>query len=331
MCLDAGDASRAARCAFWIGMTLAIRGEIGPAGGWFGRAQRLVELEDQDCVEQGYLLMPVALQHQARETSRRRTPPSPTPSRSASVSVTQTSSRPCCSSKGSHPDQARANAGRPGAPGRGHGRGHGRRCVAGHERRRLLRRDRLLRGGVRATPRPRVDERADTLVRGAASDGVLHRPLPRAPRRDLATAWRVARCAPRGATRPRALRAGDEPGGDRAGALPARGAPSPARGLHRGRGGVPGREPLRAGSATRPGLLRLGQGDVDAAAAIRRVLGETTEPLQRAVLLPAYAEIMLAVDDIEEARSACRELGGDRGGQWERDAGRNRRPRPRCG
>ena len=27
------------------------------------------------------------------------------------------------------------------------------------------------------------------------------------------------------------------------------------------------------------------------------------------MLLPAYAEIMLAVDDIEEARSACRELG----------------------
>src|SRR6266498_1707761 len=62
--LDAGEELRAARAAFWIGMNLAIRGEIGPAGGWFGRAQRLVEREGQDCVEQGYLLVPVAFQRQ---------------------------------------------------------------------------------------------------------------------------------------------------------------------------------------------------------------------------------------------------------------------------
>ena len=35
---------------------------------------------------------------------------------------------------------------------------------------------------------------------------------------------------------------------------------------------------------------------------------ETTEPLLRAALLPAYAEIMLAVGDSEAARSACSEL-----------------------
>jgi hypothetical protein len=40
------------------------------------------------------------------------------------------------------------------------------------------------------------------------------------------------------------------------------------------------------------------------------VLGETTQPLKRASLLPAYVEIMLAVGDAEEARSACRELEG---------------------
>jgi ATP/maltotriose-dependent transcriptional regulator MalT len=55
--------------------------------------------------------------------------------------------------------------------------------------------------------------------------------------------------------------------------------------------------------------LRLAQGNGDAAsAAIRRVVGETTEPLKRARLLPAYVEIMLAMDEAEEARSACREL-----------------------
>jgi DNA-binding CsgD family transcriptional regulator len=57
---------RAARCALWIGMNLALRGRIGPAGGWIGRAQRLVEAEGRECPEQGYLLLPVAFQHDAQ-------------------------------------------------------------------------------------------------------------------------------------------------------------------------------------------------------------------------------------------------------------------------
>src|SRR4051794_13369901 len=55
---------RAARCAFWIGMQLALRGEMGPAIGWLGRAQRLVEREDRECAEQGYMLLPVAFEHE---------------------------------------------------------------------------------------------------------------------------------------------------------------------------------------------------------------------------------------------------------------------------
>jgi DNA-binding CsgD family transcriptional regulator len=38
------------------------------------------------------------------------------------------------------------------------------------------------------------------------------------------------------------------------------------------------------------------------------VVGETTEPLKRAKLLPAYVEIMLAVGDVEESLRASREL-----------------------
>jgi ATP/maltotriose-dependent transcriptional regulator MalT len=63
--IDAGDALGAADAALWLGMTLATRGEVGPAGGWFGRAQRLVEREGRDCVEQGWLLIPVLLQREA--------------------------------------------------------------------------------------------------------------------------------------------------------------------------------------------------------------------------------------------------------------------------
>jgi ATP/maltotriose-dependent transcriptional regulator MalT len=60
------ESLRAARCAFWIGMNLALRGTLGPAGGWIGRAQRLVDAEERECPEQGYLLLPVAFQHDAQ-------------------------------------------------------------------------------------------------------------------------------------------------------------------------------------------------------------------------------------------------------------------------
>ena len=38
---------------------------MGPAGGWLARAQRLVERESRECVEQGYMLLPVVFQHEA--------------------------------------------------------------------------------------------------------------------------------------------------------------------------------------------------------------------------------------------------------------------------
>ena len=63
--IDRGDNLAAARSAGWLGMTLAIRGELGPASGWFGRAQRLVEREGRDCAERGWLLVPVVFQLEA--------------------------------------------------------------------------------------------------------------------------------------------------------------------------------------------------------------------------------------------------------------------------
>jgi DNA-binding CsgD family transcriptional regulator len=63
--LRLGDAPRAARCAFWLGFTLVHRGEFARGGGWLARARRLVDDGDLDCVEQGYLLVPAALQSMA--------------------------------------------------------------------------------------------------------------------------------------------------------------------------------------------------------------------------------------------------------------------------
>ncbi|MGI8407200.1 MAG: DNA-binding response regulator, partial [Actinomycetota bacterium] len=57
------DIATATRCAFWIGFQLVIKGEVSQAGGWFGRGGRLLAEHQLECVEQGYLLIPQALQN----------------------------------------------------------------------------------------------------------------------------------------------------------------------------------------------------------------------------------------------------------------------------
>ena len=63
--LDAGEELAALRCAFWIGVTLASHGEIGRASGWLRRARRLLERQDGDRVERGYLLLPAVFEQAA--------------------------------------------------------------------------------------------------------------------------------------------------------------------------------------------------------------------------------------------------------------------------
>jgi tetratricopeptide (TPR) repeat protein len=60
--LDQGRRLQAVRCAFWLGLRLLFRGEGGRASGWFARAERLVESEAAACAERGYLLLP-AVEH----------------------------------------------------------------------------------------------------------------------------------------------------------------------------------------------------------------------------------------------------------------------------
>jgi DNA-binding CsgD family transcriptional regulator len=63
--LDSGQALRSVRPAIWLGINLAYRGEIGPATGWLGRAQRLLDQVGGETAERGYLLLPHVFRHGA--------------------------------------------------------------------------------------------------------------------------------------------------------------------------------------------------------------------------------------------------------------------------
>ncbi len=60
--LAAGHAGPAVRIAFWIGHSLLFRGQAGRARGWFARAQRLFDESGEDGSERGWLLIPAWLQ-----------------------------------------------------------------------------------------------------------------------------------------------------------------------------------------------------------------------------------------------------------------------------
>ena len=60
--LSRGDIVRAARCAASLILVLLNGGELARAGGWCARARRLLDDVEQDCAEQGHLLVPAAFQ-----------------------------------------------------------------------------------------------------------------------------------------------------------------------------------------------------------------------------------------------------------------------------
>src|SRR5215467_11776914 len=56
--LAIGETRAAARCAFWLGFVALLGGDLAQASGWLSRSERLLE-EHSDCVEKGYLFLPV--------------------------------------------------------------------------------------------------------------------------------------------------------------------------------------------------------------------------------------------------------------------------------
>jgi DNA-binding CsgD family transcriptional regulator len=59
------EVERAARSAFWLGFVLLQKGQRAQGNGWIARSRRLLDEGQRDCVERGYLLLPIALQHVA--------------------------------------------------------------------------------------------------------------------------------------------------------------------------------------------------------------------------------------------------------------------------
>jgi DNA-binding CsgD family transcriptional regulator len=308
--LDAGKALRAARCAFWAGLNLMLREEMGPAMGWFGRAQRLLERDERDCVERGYLLIPVLLGHVASGDS----------------------------------EAAYATAAEAAEIGTRFGDADLVALVVQEEGHALVRQGRVEEGlrlldetmvavtagelspivtglvycntiaflqSVYELRRAREWTAALTRWCERQPDMVAHTGVclvHRAEIMELQGAWRDAL--------QEARRAGERFAQEMGNRLDAGNALYRQGEVHRLRGELAAaedayREASRRGWEPQPGLalLRLAQGNGAAAtAAIRRVVGETSERLKRARLLPAYVEIMLAVGDVEEARSTCREL-----------------------
>jgi DNA-binding CsgD family transcriptional regulator len=307
--LDAGENLRAVRCAFWLGLRLLFRGETGRATGWLSRAQRLLEREGRDCVEQGYLLLPVAQQHLMGG------------------------------------DCAAAYAVATGAVEIGDRFGEADLVAcARHLQGRIVVQQGQVEAGLAL-----LDEvmlavsagRLSPLVTGLIYCSVIEGcqevyALGRAREWTAALAqWceeqpemvaftgtclvhRAEIMQLRGAwpdaieqaqrARERCIQAANRRAA--AAALYQQGE------VHRLRGEFPAAEAAyrsasQGGWEPQPGLalLRMAQGRTDAAAAaIRRVASATSDRLQRTRLLPAYIEIMLAAGDVAEARAACREL-----------------------
>jgi ATP/maltotriose-dependent transcriptional regulator MalT len=300
---------RAAHAAFWLGMTLAVRREMGPATGWFARAQRLVENEGEECVERGLLLLPRVVQleavgdyegayaaaHEAANVAER--------FRNADLAAAAMHFQGMVRIKQGEIEEGLrlldeamvVVTGREVSP-----------MIAG-----------VVYCGVIACceeafePR-RAREWTDALTRWCAEQPQLvaftGRCLAhRAGIMQLHGAWQDALEEARLA-RERCEQAMNHAATGQA--LYQQGELQRLQGDHEAAEAAY-REASSFGREPQPGLalLRLAQTDIEAAkAAIRRVLSETVEPLHRAVLLPAYVEIALAADELDEARSASREL-----------------------
>jgi DNA-binding CsgD family transcriptional regulator len=304
--LDRGDREGAARAAFRLGFALMGRGAIAPASGWFARSGRLLDEGQLDCVVRGYLLIPVAIR-----------------------CIVQGDPAAGHAAFSQAAEIARRFADRDLASVACHGRG-----------RALIRLGRIAEGVAL------LDEAMASVIAGEVTPlvaGDVYCSVLEGCQEtfDLRRAYEwTASLAQWCATQPDLVRyraqclqyraevlqlrgQWDDAARDAQGACelllsrPAAGSAFYRRGdLHRLRGEFSKAEDAytrahELGRQPQPGLslLRLAQGQIDAAAAsIRSVLLDTPAQVSRARMLPAAVEILLAADDVAAARAASAEL-----------------------
>ena len=307
--LDRGDVEAAARCAFWLAFFLLGGGQGERGGGWVARGRRLLEADGRDCVEQGYVLVVVAMMAIF----------------GGDLATAHATFRQADEIGERFADADLVTLAR-------HGQGRALiRLGRGAEGKALL--DEVMVAVTSGAVSPVVagdvycsviqacdesfDLRRAQAWTAALSQWCAAQPdlvpyrgqclLHRAEIMQLHGAWQeaideVERASQRLAQRPGRWAAGA--------AFYRRGE------LHRLSGGFAEaeecyRQASRCGREPQPGLalLRLAQGQVDAAqAAIRRVVDEAETLVARSRLLPAHVEIMLAAGDVDAALAAADEL-----------------------
>jgi DNA-binding CsgD family transcriptional regulator len=307
--LDAGERLRAVRCAFWIGVMLVRGGEMGPGGGWLARGRRLLDAHADDCVERAYFEIPEMFQLEAMgdyDAAAQKA--------AEIVEQAQRFGDADLFALAIHAQGSDAIlAGRV---------GEGLRLldeamvavttgelspipsgivycgvIVGCQAAREVRRAREWTAALSAWC-----ERQPDMV--AFSGTCL---VHRAEILQLGGAWaealEEARRAEERCAQTREVKTAAEAAYRRAELHRLRGDLGEAERLYR--------EAAHGGREPQPGLalLRLVQGDTEAAAAaLRRLLAETTSWSRRAELLPAAVEVMLASGDLTHARTAAGEL-----------------------
>lgn len=308
--LEAGRSPSAARAACWIGHSLLFRGQNARAAGWFDLGRRLLDEGGEDCVERGYLLMPVWLRQMGTGDWESGLA---TAGEAASIGDRFGDADLVWLARD---DQARALV-KQGRIEEGLGlagealvvvsSGALSPVVSGivycntidfcHDAQEI-RHTREWTDALAAwcADRPQMVahhglclvHRAEMLQLEGAWDAAAHEAGVAAERFTDGMLNRIA-------TGKAHYRQGE---------------------IHRLRGNADAAEASyrtasRLGCDPLPGLalLNLAQGRVDAAgAAIRRGMVERVEPLQQAALLPAYVEIMLTLGDVDAARAACEQF-----------------------
>ena len=307
--LNGGESLPAARCAFWVGINLAQQGEMARASGWLARARRLVQREGSDCVEQGYLLVPAMFERKAQGDLE------------GAIATAAEAAR--IGERFGDPDLVALAI---------HEQGH-LMITNGEVREGLALLDEAMLSvstgelspmpsgivycGVILACRAAYELRRAVEWTAALTEWCDEQPdmvaftgrclLHRTEIMHLRGAWAEALAEARRAGE-RCIQGNNPRAAGEAGYLQGElqrllGEFAAAEDAYR-RASQLGREP-------QPGLalLRLARGDAAAATTmIRRALAESTEPPNRAALLPAVVEIMLAAGRADEARAACDEL-----------------------